>query len=162
MDTASIAIGGALILLFVGPILYMIFNQSNKDKQRLKNLTALGSQHNLNLDQVELSNSLMLGMDSASKKLLIVEPKNNMQFDIIDLSKIHRSLVAKTGVPQENGSKANAALTHIRLELIKNNPKEIVTSIVFYDEDDDTSYDAATQLCLANKWDQLIRTNLSA
>lgn len=164
MDTTSIAIGAALILLFIGPILYLLFSQSNKDKQRLKNLTSLGSQHNLNLDQVELSNSLLLGMDSASKKLLIVEPKNNMQFDIVDLRKIDRCLVSKKGVPQENGKSGKTAFTYISLDLIKNNPKEIVSKIVFYDEEEDEeiNYDANTQLHLANKWDQLIKNNLSA
>jgi hypothetical protein len=48
------------------------------------------------------------------------------------------------------------------LELLKNNPKQKVTEIVFYDEDDETNMDADVQLVLAKKWENLIRPNLSA
>ncbi|CAM4201885.1 hypothetical protein [Gillisia limnaea] len=162
MDTSSVIIGLLLMLVFVGPILYMILNQSNKNKNRLKNLKNLGSQNNMNLDQMELTNSLLLGLDSKSKKLIIVEPKNNMQYDIIDLCEINQSLVSKKALPQVNGQKENTAITHISLDLFQKHPKETRTEIIFYDEYDDTSYNAETQLFLANKWDKLIKSNFSA
>ena len=162
MDKSSVIIGLLLIVIFVGPILYMILKQSNKNNKRLKNLKDLGSQNSLNLDQLEMTNSLLLGLDSASKKLIIVEPKNNMQYDIIDLREINQSLVSKKTLPHVTGKKEDTAITHISLDLIQKHPKVTRTEIIFYDEDDDTSYNAETQLVLANKWDQLIKSNLSA
>jgi len=161
MDTSSIAIGVILMLLFVGPILYLIIKQNSKDKKKLNNLKALSAKNQMELDEVELTNGLMLGLDSKSKKLLVVEPKNNMQYDVIDLNKINLSHVSKKGQPKVNGGK-ELSVTHISLELIKNKPREIVTEIIFYDEDDNSSYNADTQMSLANKWDRLIRANISA
>ena len=161
MDTSSIAIGVILMLLFVGPILYLIIKQNSKDKSKLKNLKSLSDQHQMELDEIEITNGLMLGLDIKSKKLLVVEPQNNMQYDVIDLKKINLSHISKKGEPKVNGGK-ELSVTHISLELIKNKPREIVTEIIFYDEDDNSSYNADTQLSLANKWDRLIRANISA
>ena len=97
MDTSSIAIGVILMLLFVGPIIYLIIKQNSKDKTRLKNLKSLGSQNQMELDEIELTNSVWLGLDSKSKKLLVVEPDNNMQYDVIDLKKINQRHVSKKG-----------------------------------------------------------------
>ncbi len=162
MDTSSIAIGVILIFLFVGPIMYMILKQNNRDKNRLKNLKNISKQHELELTDIELTNALLLGLDSKAKKLVVVEPLNNMQYNIIDLKGIKVSHVSKKGLPQVNGTKGNPAITHISLDLLKNNSKENATEIVFYDEDDDTSYNAETQMFLANKWDRLIRSNIPA
>lgn len=162
MDTSSIAIGVILMLLFVGPIVYLIIKQNSKDKTKLKNLKSLSAQNQMDLDEIELTNGLMLGLDSKSKKLLVVEPNNNMQYDVIDLNKVNLSHVSKKGQPKVNGKKDELAVTHISLELLKNKPREIVTEIVFYDEEDNSSYNAETQMSLANKWDRLIRANISA
>lgn len=162
MDTSSIAIGVILMLLFIGPIIYLIIKQNSKDKSRLKNLKSLGSQNQMNLDEIELTNGLMLGLDSKSKKLLVVESQNNMQYDVIDLKNVNLSHVSKKAQPKVNGKKDEVAVTHISLELLKNKPREIITEIIFYDEDDNSSYNADAQMSLANKWDRLIRANISA
>ncbi len=162
MEFKSVAIGVVLILMFVVPILYMIYRQSTKDKRRLKRLKDLSTQNQMTLDYYELSNSLLLGLDSLSKKLIIVEPQNAMEFDIIDLSQIDASKISKKSHTERNKHTGKEPLIRVCLELIKNNPKQKVTEIVFYDEDDETSMDADVQLVLANKWDKLIRMNLSA
>ncbi|QED38363.1 hypothetical protein FK178_11840 [Antarcticibacterium arcticum] len=160
MDTSSIAIGVLLMLLFVGPIMYMILKQNNQDKNRLKNLKNISNQHQLELNEFELTNSLLLGLDSRAKKLVVVEPLNNMQYNIIDLNAVKVSHVSKKGLPQVNGTKGDPAITHISLDLLQKNSKENAAEIVFYDEDDDTSYNVETQMFLANKWDRLIRSNI--
>ncbi len=162
MDTSSIAIGVILMLLFVGPIIYLIIKQNSKDKTRLKNLKSLSQQNQMELDEFELTNGVMLGLDSKSKKLLVVKHENNMEYDIIDLKKVNLSHVSKKGLPKPNGGKNEQSITHISLDLLKNNPREKVTEITFYDEDDNSSYNADTQMSLANKWDRLIRANISA
>ena len=162
MDLKSVEIGIALVLLFIVPIIYMIYRQSTKDKRRLKKLKELGTQNQITLDHYELSNSLLLGLDSSAKKLIVVEPQNAMEFDVIDLNKIDVSAIAKRSEAETNKHTGKAPIIRICLELIKNNPKQKVTEIVFYDEDDETNMDADVQLVLAKKWDQLIKMNLSA
>jgi len=162
MDTSSIAIGALLMILFVGPIIYMILKQNNREKKRLKQLKKISNQHQLEPHEIELTNSLLLGLDSRLKKLVVIEPLNNMQYTIIDLREIKQSQVSKKGHPQVNGAQGSPAITHISLDLLKNNSKESAAEIIFYDEDDDTSYNAETQMFLANKWDRIIRSAISA
>ncbi len=162
MEFKSVAIGLILILLFIVPILYMIYRQSTKDKRRLKKLKDLGTQNQMTLDHYELSNSLLLGLDSSSKKLIVVEPQKAMEFEVIDLSKIDVSAISKRSHLEKNKQTGKEPLIRVCLELLKTNPKQKVTEIVFYDEDDESNTDADVQLVLANKWDKLIRMNLSA
>jgi hypothetical protein len=81
---------------------------------------------------------------------------------VIDLKNIGQSLVSKSGHQQKVGNKSKMALTHIGLELLKNNSKEKMKEVMFYDENDNDSLDADAQLVMANKWDNLIRKSLSA
>lgn len=162
MDSSSIAIGVILLLLFAGPIGYVILQQNYKTKKNINLLRTIGSQHQMVLNEIELTNSLMLGLDSGKKKLIIVEPGNSSQFKIIDLNTVNLSKVSKNGLAPQNGGIANTGVTHITLDLIMKNSSEKVAEIVFYDEEDSSSYNAETQLFLANKWDQLIRSGLTA
>jgi hypothetical protein len=162
MDKASALIGLLLTLVFIGPILYMIFVQATKDKKALKFLKSLGLRHSISLDHFELSSSLLLGLDSKTKKLLIVEPQNNMQYNLVDLHHVESSKISKVGHQEMTGKTRKETITHVSLELITNNPKEKVSEIVFYDEDDNSSFNPETQMMIAKRWEELIKLNLTA
>jgi hypothetical protein len=127
-----------------------------------KKLNELATQHQMKLDQIEITNSLLLGLDSTTKKFLVIDPKDHSKYEVIDLKQVGQSVVAKTGNQQKIGNKNKLALTHIGLELLKNSSREKIKEIIFYDEDDNDSMDADAQLFIANKWDKLIKSNLSA
>ena len=162
MENASVAIGIALLLLFIGPILFMIFRQSAKEKKHLSSLKKYSEEHKMNLDEMELTNLFLLGIDQNAKKLIVVEPQRNMEYNVIDLKNINQSFISKKTIPVPGASLNKTAVTHISLELMKNNPRERVSEITFYDEDDNASLNADSQLYLANKWNDLIQRNLSA
>lgn len=162
MENASAIMGIALLALFVGPILFMIVNHSAKEKRTKKRLYSLAAENQMKLDQVEITNSLILGLDSNTKKFLVVDSKDQTKYEVIDLKNVGQSFIAKSGHQQKIGDKSKLALTRIGLELLKNNSKEKMKEIVFYDEDDNDSMDADTQLFKATKWDNLIRKSLPA
>lgn len=162
MENSSVLLGIGLLILFVGPILYMIIAHAAKEKKTLKLLNNLAAKHHMKLDQIEVTNSLLLGLDSNSKKFLVIDPKDHTKYEVIDLKNVGQSLVSKSGHQQKVGNKSKMALTHIGLELLKNNSKEKMKEVIFYDEDDNDSMDADAQLFIANKWDNLIRKSLSA
>ena len=162
MEKASVLMGIGLLALFVGPILYMIVAHAAKEKRTLKLLNSLATQHQMKLDQIEVNNSLLLGLDSNSKKFLVIDPKDHSKYEVIDLKNVSQSLVSTSGHQHKIGNKNKLALTHIGLDLLKKNSKEKIKEVVFYDEDDNDSMDADAQLFIANKWDNLIRKNLSA
>ncbi len=162
MENSSAIMGIVLLALFIGPVIYMIVSHSAKEKSIEKKLHKLATEHNMKLDQIEITNSLLLGLDSTTKKFLIIDPKDYTKYEVIDLKNVGQSVVAKSGQQQKIGNQNKLALTHIGLELLKNNSKEKVKEVVFYDEDDNDSLDADAQLFMANKWDKLIKSNLSA
>ncbi|SHF69301.1 hypothetical protein SAMN05444483_10271 [Salegentibacter echinorum] len=155
MDTPSTIIGLVPLAIFVLPILYLIVQQNNKQKQGLKNLKNIGNKNNLRLEKTEVSSNLLLGLDSEAHKLLVVEPVNNMQHRVVDLRKVSRSTVNAVAFP--NNQKL---IKRVSLDLLNSTGK---MDIVFYDDDDDNdNHNAAERLAVAKKWNQLIRPKLSA
>ena len=162
MDTASIIIGSVLLLLFVGPVLYVIWLQSLRDKKLLKILTEEGNRHNLKFDQTEVSNSLLLGLDSRQKKLVAIEPDNEFKTTLVDLVKISDSRILKRVIPNPSNFKDREKIMQISIELMENSGVEKSSQILFYDEDGKDSEDVGSRLTTAIKWEKLIKSSLSA
>lgn len=155
MDTPSTIIGLVLLAIFVLPILYLIVQQNNKQKQGLKKLKNIGNKNNLHLEKTEVSSNLLLGLDSEAHKLLVVEPVNNMQHRVVDLRKVSKSTVNAVAFP--NNQKL---IKRVSLDLLNSTGK---MDIVYYDDNDDTdNHNAAERLAVAKKWNQLINPKLSA
>ncbi len=157
MDTASTLIGLGLLALFMLPILFLIWQQNTKEKTRLKSLKEISSKNNLNTDTVEVSATLFLGLDSKLKKLLVIEPTNNMQHRVLDLSEIKNTKVSTLQFAENNNY-----TKRISLDLSGNFQGKKLTEIIFYDEDDNENNDASERLIVANKWNRIITEKISA
>ncbi|MDT0650063.1 hypothetical protein [Autumnicola edwardsiae] len=160
MDTASITIGSILLLLFIAPVLYVIWKQSLQDKKLLKKLIEEGARYNLKFDHTEVSNSLLLGLDSGNKKLLAIEPDND-KTTLVDLVKISDSKILKKVTPNPSSFKDREKIMQVSIELMENKRGEKVSQILFYDEDARDGTDVGTRLTSALKWEKLIKANLS-
>ena len=141
-----------MLLLFVGPIMFLLIKQNKKEKAKLSKFKALSQENNLNPETVELTNDLILGLDSKAKKLLVIEPQNNNQHRVVDLTKIKKSKVSTVDIPNRAGK-----INHVSLELFGKNERDRVAEIIFYDEDDNENLDADARLVIANKWDTIIK-----
>lgn len=157
MDTASMLIGLGLLAVFVLPILFLIWKQNTKEKNRLKSLKDLSIQHNLTTDTVENSATLLLGLDSNARKLLVIEPTNNMQHQVLNLNYIKNSKVSSHPFPDNP-----KLIKRISLDLSENKNDKKITEIIFYDEDDKSSNSASERLVIAQKWHRIISEKLSA
>ena len=157
MDTASTLIGLGLLAVFVLPILFLIWQQNTKEKNRLKNLKELSIKNNLNTDTIEISATLLLGLDSKAKKLLVIEPTNHMQHQVLDLSYIKNAKVSSHPFPDKP-----ELIKRISLDLSENRNNKKFTEIIFYDEDDNSSNNASERLVIAQKWNRIISEKLSA
>lgn len=123
MDTASTLIGLGLLAVFVLPILFLIWQQNTKEKSRLRNLKELSIKNNLTTDTVEISATLLLGLDSKAKKLLVIEPTNNMQHQVLDLSFIKNTKVSSQPFPDKPELIKRISLDLSETGTIKNLPK---------------------------------------
>tara|TARA_B100002049_G_scaffold22060_1_gene14819 strand:- start:1941 stop:2414 length:474 start_codon:yes stop_codon:yes gene_type:complete len=157
MDTVSTLIGLGLLAVFMLPIFYLIWQQNNKERNRLKNLKKIRAENNLTTDTVEISANLLLGLDSKANKLLIIEPANNMQHRVLDLTRIKNSKVNSHPF-QEN----HKLIKSVSLDLTEDSKIQKPTEIIFYDEDDNENNNASERLVAAQKWQRIISAKLSA
>ena len=157
MDTVSTLIGLGLLAVFMMPILYLIWQQNNKEKNKLNKLKKISAENNLTTDTVEVSANLLLGLDSKANKLLIIEPANNMQHRVLDLNKIKDSKVNSHPFPENQ-----KLIKSVSLDLSEKNKDQKPTEIIFYDEDDNENNNASERLIAAQKWQRIISAKLSA
>ncbi|WP_157893269.1 hypothetical protein [Salegentibacter sediminis] len=151
MDTASSLIGLGLLLVFIGPILILILQQKKQEKNTLKKIETISKDNNLNPEVTELLDNLLLGLDSKARKLLIVNPGKNPEYNILNLKEVKESRLST-----QNHKISEGRFNYISLNLFGTKNRKI-DEIVFYDEKDKNSSDAETSLVLAKKWEKLIK-----
>ncbi|MDR9457562.1 MAG: hypothetical protein RI572_09140 [Salegentibacter sp.] len=152
MDTASSLIGLGLLLVFIGPILILIVQQNKQEKKTLNKLKTISRDNNLNPDTTELLENLILGLDLKARKLLIVNPGKNPEYNILNLKELK-----EIGLSTQKDKNPEGRLNYISLNLFGVKNKKL-DEIVFYNEDDENSLNAEACLVLAKKWENLIRT----
>jgi len=160
MELSSTVIGITLFILFMGPIFYALYIQGLKEKKNKRALQNLAKEYNINLDYTEISNSLVLGLDKTQHKLLIMEPVNAMQHQMIDLSEINKTSVIKRSVTFTENEKRKTKIIQISIELLSKSNHKRISEILFYDEDNGDTNDMETQLFAASRWNDLIQTSL--
>lgn len=144
MDIISIEWGLALLLLFVGPVIYIIRAQSQKEKKAIKAITKSSSEE-VNITQSELTGNRMIAIDSTNKKLFFVSlPVKKETLTTIDLKKIvDVEVVSKT----ENKTTAHVALQLKFTDAAKQ-------ELAFFD--DEVGTDANISLHQAKQWKNVI------
>lgn len=160
MDNSSLIIGMLLFLAFTGPIGYIILKQKAQEASIRKNLNAIASANNINLDKMETFGHLSLGLDSSQKKLVILEYSNLENAKVIDLKKVDQVKIAKRLETVYSGETKKEKIIHLALELAGEKQSKLA-EITFYDEDDMDSTDADIRLNDAKKWDDLLQKNLA-
>jgi hypothetical protein len=157
MDKSSLIIGTLLLVVFMFPIFYMLYQQKAKELKTKKILEKTASENQLKLDKFETYGHLSLGLDSTARKLMIFDLKVSLEPQVIDLkkmSKVYLSSILQPGRP------AKEKIIHLGLQLEEIDTSKI-TEIIFYDEEDPESIDAEIRLNQARKWDELLQKNLA-
>ncbi len=156
MDTSSTIIGFSLLLLFVGPIILLIYIQNKKNRKKLKVLNEIARENNLHPDITEVSPIYLLGLDTNERQLIIVEPANNYQSLVLKLKTIRTCEIHTIDFPNRPGK-----INFISLHLKPKDSKANLVEITFYDENDNVSMNAEVQMQNAKKWQNLIKRHLS-
>lgn len=156
MDKTSLMIGTLLLIVFMFPILYIVLKQKSKEAKFRKELNRLAAENGIKLDKFETIGHLSLGLDSSSKKLVIIDPKTEVDHEIIDLKNVSQVHLAKKTLREASKER----IIHLGLEIADLNSRKI-TEIIFYDEDDYESTDAEIRLNEARKWDDILQKNLA-
>lgn len=160
MDTISLILGLFLFILFVLPIVYVIVKQKSKDSKSQKMLLNLASENNMQLDKIEIIGHTMLGYDSNSRKLMVIEYGNFRDFRLINLNEVDEIRIAQKVEKAMQGAIRKERIVHLGLEFCSRN-LSIPTEITFYDEDDYDSTDADIRLNDARKWDALLQPKIA-
>ena len=155
MELSSIFIGVGIFLLFMLPIVYMIITQKKKAKAKTLKLYEISGNNNLNLEMVETTDMVVLGLDVNALKLIIVEPMNNANFGVIDLQEITSCKVKTISAVQ----KENRYL-YVALELFEKATGKKSFEIVYYDDDVDLNLAPEAELLRAKKWQGTINAHL--
>lgn len=151
----SLLIAASIIFVFIAPIAYFSSLQKRKAKKEILKLEQFAQKNALNLDFSEALPSLLLGMDAASRKLLVVELINEKQERILDLRNLNSCEI------YTDRSKSAGGINLIALKLNSGDKGNPLPKIVFYNEDFEVNPDAERRLQAAEKWKKIISANIN-
>lgn len=155
MELSSILIGVGMLLLFMVPIIYLVVVQNKKRQAKTKKLYEISRNNNLNLDVVETTDMVVLGLDTASRKLIVVEPLNNNNFVVVNLEDLKSSKIKTT-----SASKKENQYLHVAMELFEKATGKKIFEIVYYEDEVDLNLNPEAELLRAKKWHELLENSL--
>lgn len=155
MDLTSTLIGLGILMLFIGPVIFLIVNQNRKINSKKRKLMKYAEENNLHLSVIDIEPGVLLGLDKTKKKLIFAEPKNDYQFFLINLHEISTVKIQTIDFPEREGK-----MNFISLIFSGKTKKEKTGEIIFYDENDDAAPDAEVQYQSAKKWRNIIQNQL--
>ncbi|NJY61560.1 hypothetical protein HC174_02155 [Salinimicrobium sp. CDJ15-81-2] len=157
MDTASTLMGLGLLILFVAPVGYLIYDQSLKDKKRAKKLAFLTLKKGFKLDESDNITGLSIGLDRRAGKFFLLKSANDAKLQILDLQKVTKIELVKT---DEDGKLISNMdeVREISLQ-VRNNDKS-VKKIIFYAEEEDPVTSKTERFDNALKWQKNLQQNL--
>src|SRR5690606_13652981 len=128
MDVSSTLIGLGLLVVFIGPVIFLIYTQNKKNAVAKKLLHQKSQEYGIQPELTELAPNFILGLDSSQSKLLVLVPKN-AQSVLINLSELALCEVRITDIKDLPGK-----VNHIGLVLGYKKKGVQALEIVFYDE----------------------------
>ena len=150
MDSSTL-IGLVLLFLFIGPIIYIIYNQNKNE--RLLNKKA--KEFDLKPVLTDFTPTLLIGLDTKKNKLIVIATKNR-ETNLIFLADVVQCEIGTINEPDRPGK-----LNRINLLLIFRTKDVKPLEIIFHDDDYDINSEAEEQLQIARKWEKIIRRQLS-
>ena len=151
MDTASTLIGLSLLVIFLGPIFYLIINENRKNNTGRQAILKIAGANAIQPKEIELNTSVYLGLDAQKKKLIYINANNKNDFKVIDLNTVSNVKLETKDFPEKPGK-----INFISLKFVDGTKSEGNPDLVFYDEYGENAEDAEVQYNLAKKWQTLI------
>ena len=154
MDTASTLMGLGLLLMFVAPVGFMVYNQANKEKKRTKKLAFLTGQHGFTLDETDNVQGLSLAIDKSAGKFILLRSGEEAKLQVIDLGSITKIELVKT---DEDGQ-STSSLDEIReIALLIKGKDNADKKLIFYAEEEDPVTQKTERMNKAIKWQKALQ-----
>ena len=154
MDTASTLMGLGLLLLFVAPVGFMVFNQANKEKKRTKKLAFLAGKNGYSLDETENVQGLSLALDKSAGKFLLLRSGDKAKLEVIDLANLSGVDLIKVN---EDGL-STSSLDDIReISLLIKSKDNAGKKLIFYAEEEDPVTQKTERMDKAIKWHKALQ-----
>lgn len=158
MDLISVELGIGLLLLFVIPVVYVITQQSQKEKKTIKKVEDLCKSKSIKLNETGIFQSLFIGIDENSGYLVTSSvPVKESQIEIFLVNSINKVHLIKELAPKTSQSKT-IVIEKVAIELQFKSKETPSHQIVFFDEE--VGANAHQSAYEASKWIELIKKHL--
>ena len=151
MDLGTTIVGAVLLVICIAPFILVRKRQLTKKNEKLQILNNLSQEHNCFIQEYEVCNDFILGIDKSKNFLFFYkQSEETTHSQVINLQEIDKCVVIK-----KTRSINDKTIALIELNFIKKNE---VTSIIIYDEKTDLLI--SNELLVANKWSLIINSSL--
>lgn len=154
MTAETTWIGLILLLIFIGPIIYLLVRQKINHRNHIKVLKNLCDVNNILPDFNEISGAYLIGLDSKERKLIYLRAGEQENYKLIDLNEYASCKIGSTKISETEAE-------NVWLKLNNKSQHQLPMEIIFYDNARDMHLDSDVQFVLAQKWQAIIRQNLT-
>ena len=157
MDTASALMGLGLLILFIAPVGYILYNQSSQEKKRTQKLAFLAGKEGYRLDETENINGLSLALDKKAGKFLLLKSGEDAKLQEIDLNAVSRIDLVKV---DEDGHSTGVLDEMREISLQLKNRENTAKKVIFYAEEEDPVTQKVERLENAIKWQKILQQQI--
>lgn len=157
MDTASTLMGLGLLILFIAPVGYILYDQSLKEKKRAKRLAFLALKQGYTIDETANINGLSLALDKKAGKFLLLKSGGDAKLQEVDLHSVSRIELAKV---DEDGHSTGVLDEMREISLQLKTKENTAKKVIFYAEEEDPVTQKIERLENAIKWQKILQQSI--
>lgn len=160
MDFGTLLIGIGALAVMIVPIILIQISNKRKATQKLEGLLDHARLSGINVTSYDIWNEKLIGLDGNSKKLILFTSINDQStLKVFNLSEYQSCSVKVDRKGSKSKDNPNLPIERISLNLKTNNPNGVDESVSFYDAT--LNMTVNNELALAEKWEKVVKTNLT-
>ncbi|GGK16473.1 hypothetical protein GCM10007962_08530 [Yeosuana aromativorans] len=161
MDIGTTIIGVVLAAICLLPFFLISRGRKKREEKTIKSLMDIAKQQDCQINQYELCNNLIIGMDKNKNVLLFKKDYDDIPREqLIYLSEIQSCKVVEISRTIKNKSATIKLIDRLELMLIPNNKSKPEIKLEFFNVEKDFQLNG--QLQLINKWSKEIKDQLKS
>ncbi|HNS30957.1 MAG TPA: hypothetical protein PKL52_10550 [Tenuifilaceae bacterium] len=160
MDFGTLLIGIGAVAVMIVPIILIQISNKRKATKKLEGLLNHARLSGINVTSYDIWNEKLIGLDGNSKKLILFSSINDQStLKVYNLSEYQSCSVKVDRKGSKSKDNPNLPIERISLNLKTNNPNGVDESVSFYDAT--LNMTVNNELALAEKWEKVVKTNLT-
>lgn len=159
MDSGTIIIGAASLIICILPFVFLNQNRKKAEKKRLQFLSDLAARHHCTITRHEFLGPLAIGLDEANKYVFFIRKLHNEDIaQAVNLASMRGCQIVKNSRTIHNKEGAYLVIDQLGLRFSPSDKNTPETTLEFYNAE--VSMQMVGELQMAERWEKIIHERI--